>query len=101
VKEYDIFLPLEYNDGTAVEMEKFAAVKQQLLQRFGGVTYFPQANEGAWQSDDVVYRDRIVIYRVLTDEAAARDFLSALKTTLKDTFQQKSILIIERDVDIL
>lgn len=29
MKEYDIFLPLEYNDGAPVELDKFEAVKRR------------------------------------------------------------------------
>jgi hypothetical protein len=102
VKEYDVFLPLDYNDGSPVEPEKFEEVKQRLLERFEGVTYFPQANEGAWRSGEVTYHDRIVIFRVLAeDAAAAREFLASFKGELKESFRQKAILIIERDVEIL
>jgi hypothetical protein len=43
VKEYDIFVPLCYNDGTSVEPEKFQWLQQHLLDRFEGLTFFPQA----------------------------------------------------------
>jgi len=102
VKEYDVFLPLECNDGSSVEPEKFATVRRRLLERFRGVTFFPQANEGAWQSGEVTYHDRIVIYRVLAEDAAeAREFLAGFKGELKESFRQKAILIIERDVEVL
>lgn len=60
LKEYDIYLPLKYYDGTPVEPRKFRNLQ------FGGVTYFPQPNEGLWRLGNVTYRDEIVIYRVLT-----------------------------------
>jgi hypothetical protein len=37
----------------------------ELLERFEGLTFFPQPNEGFWRMGDVTYRDEIVIYRVL------------------------------------
>ena len=39
MKEYDIFLPLRYNDGNHVESHKFQDVQEQLLAKFDGLTY--------------------------------------------------------------
>ena len=80
MKEYDLFIPLYYNDGRPVEPRKFQDLQQQLLDQFGGLTFFPQSNEGFWTMAEVTYRDEIVIYRVITsNEQEARQFLSALK----------------------
>jgi hypothetical protein len=101
VKEYDIFLPLRYNDGSPIEAEKFQRLQADLLERFGGVTYFPQPNQGFWQLGAVTYRDEIVIYRVLTGSRGARRFLLRIKERLKQEFGQEEILIVERNVDAL
>jgi hypothetical protein len=75
VKEYDLFLPLTYNDGSPIESKRFQNLQEQLLAEFGGVTFFPQPNEGLWQLGEVVYKDEIVIYRVLaTKPRKARAF---------------------------
>jgi len=80
VKEYDIFLPLYYNDGKPVEARKFQKLQEALLAQFHGLTFFPQPNQGFWQMGEVTYRDEIVIYRVITTKAAAaRRFLGRLK----------------------
>ena len=102
MKEYDIFLPLRYNDGKPVEAGKFQELQRQLLDRFDGLTFFPQANQGFWKLGNVTYRDEIVIYRVLaSDSRSARRFLRSLKEQLKTAFVQEEILIVERDVDAL
>jgi len=102
VKEFDLFIPLSYNDGTAVEGEKLQRLQHRLLEHFAGLTFFPQPNEGYWKLGKVTYRDEIVIYRILASDADdARAFLRALKVELKTTLQQEEILIIERDVSML
>jgi hypothetical protein len=102
VKEYDIFVPLFYNDGAPVEPGKFQRLQAELLEQFDGLTFFPQPNEGFWQMGDVTYRDEIVIYRVLARRAAAaRRFLAQLKQRLKREFKQEEILIVERDEETL
>jgi hypothetical protein len=102
VKEYDLFVPLYYNDGRQIEPQKFQELQKQLLDQFGGLTFFPQPNTGFWTMAGITYRDEIVIYRVITsDEQEARRFLSDLKRRLKEELQQEEILIVERDVETL
>ena len=72
MKEYDIYVPLKYNDGSPVEPRKFQAVQQALLANFDGLTYFPQPNKGFWKVGDVTYRDEIVVYPVVWCSAAPR-----------------------------
>jgi hypothetical protein len=102
VKEYDIFIPLRYNDGTQVEPRKFRDVQTRLLEYFNGVTFFPQANEGLWRMGKVIYRDEIVIYRVVASNVRrTRRFMRQFKTELKRVFRQEEILIIEREVELM
>ena len=102
MKEYDIFVPLFYNDGLQIEPAKFQELQTRLLERFEGLTYFPQANQGFWKFGEITYRDEIVIYRVISQNAAiSREYLSTLKEYLKREFQQQEILIIEREVGLL
>lgn len=101
MKEYDLFIPLNYNDGTPIEAEKIQDISRRLLEEFSGVTFFSQPNEGFWKMGGVTYRDEIVIFRVLAQKRAGRRFLSKLKRELIETLDQEAILIIERDVQTL
>ena len=58
MKEYDIFVPLYYNDGTPIESAKFQHLQALLLERFEGLTFFPQPNQGFWFGN-MTYRDEI------------------------------------------
>ncbi|MFH1919078.1 MAG: hypothetical protein ABIP48_04205 [Planctomycetota bacterium] len=102
MKEYDLFVPLYYNDGSPVEAEKLVDLKRRLLDQFDGLTFFPQANEGFWRAGGVTYRDEIVIFRILTSDAPrARQLLALLKEDLKRELRQVEVLIVERDVETL
>ena len=51
-ERYEILLPLKYNDGTAVEPEKFQATRRELVGQFGAltiVTYLPVCSRGRQQ----------------------------------------------------
>ena len=102
MKEYDIFVPLCFNDGTLVESEKFQELQEVLRGQFGGLTFFPQPNKGFWRMAGVTYRDEIVIYRVIgANVEESRNFLVRLKDRLKIDFEQEEILIIERDIHLI
>ena len=74
MKEYDL------NDGRPIEAERFTSLQEILLEQFGGVTYFSVPNSGLWRMADIVYRDEVVIYQVITsDVAPARRFFELLK----------------------
>jgi hypothetical protein len=102
VKEYDLFIPLFYNDGTPIEAYKFQRLQDRLLEWFDGLTYFPQRNQGFWKFGNVTYRDEIVIYRVISQGSlGTREFLANLKEELKREFDQQEILIVEREIGLL
>ncbi len=102
MKEYDIFIPLRYNNGAPIEGRKFQQLQSALLEQFGGLTYFPQANQGFWKLGDVTYRDEIVIYRVIaSDSRGSKRFLRKLREQLRADLDQEEILIVERDVEAL
>ena len=102
MKEYDLYVPLTYNDGSPIEPKTIERIGQRLLEQFGGVTFFPQPNEGLWRMGSVTFRDQIVIFRVLSANVLrARRFFKALKQELKTKLEQEEILVVERDVETL
>ncbi|MFO1499772.1 MAG: hypothetical protein U1G07_15490 [Verrucomicrobiota bacterium] len=99
MREYELYVPLYDNDGRPVDHQKIADLKQRLARQFGGLTHFPQENEGLWRMGSFTFRDRIVIFRVLAmDAAEAERFLREVKADLKREWQQKDVLIVARDV---
>lgn len=99
MKEYDIYVPLHNNDGTSIDPQKLSSLKKRLVEHFGGLTHFPQENEGVWKVGPFTFRDKIVIMRVLTsDPLKAQMFFAQLKKEMKQTWAQEDVLIVVRDV---
>jgi hypothetical protein len=99
MREYELYVPLCYNDGRAIEQEKLTGLKRRLVEEFGGLTHFPQQNEGLWRVGSFTFRDRIIIFRVLAGEAdKAQAFFRQLKEHLKRDWDQNDVLIVARDV---
>jgi hypothetical protein len=100
--EYELYVPLHYNDGRPIDPEKLRALKRRLVDEFGGLTHFQQENEGLWKIGDHTFRDRVEILRVLvSDEAAARKYFTRLKADLIREWQQQDFLIVTRQVSAL
>jgi hypothetical protein len=99
MKEFEVYVPLLYNDGTPVEGEKIQRLKRRLVEVFGGLTHFLQENEGLWKIGSFTYRDRIVILRVLaSDIPKAHEYFFSLKHEMLQDWGQEDVLIIEREV---
>ena len=102
MREYEIYVPLHNNDGTPILEQRLHRLRAALVEHFGGLTHFPQENEGLWNIGSTTFRDRIVILRVLsTDPAAAEVFLAKVKEEIKRDWQQETVLIVARDVQTL
>ena len=104
VIQYEIYLPLQYNDRTWIEEEKYNYVHQRLFDRFGGVTHIMQdfPLRGSWREHGEVYHDYVIIYTVIDFnlEADNSRFFRELKEELKGLFRQKEILITGVEVTV-
>lgn len=99
MKEYDVYAPLYSNRGVRFPVKKLTRLKKRLIKRFGGLTYFPQKTEGFWKIGKVVFRDEIVILRVLCDEHESLGrFWGRLKQDLRREWGQRDVLIVVREV---
>ena len=65
-----LLLPLYDNQGQAFGKAMFDRVRDELTERFGGVTAYRRSPaEGLWKEDDGdVTRDQVVICEVLAEE---------------------------------
>lgn len=100
MKEYEIYLPTTFNDGSPVEPAIVEEAKATLAKAFGGYTHLTHRNEGAWRIGGVTFRDEITILRVLDSGSPQFDML-AFKQSLEAELQQDSVLIVARDVAII
>ena len=92
--EYELFVPV-----TRQGARKLSRLKKHVAKYFGGLTYFPQRNEGFWRFGGVMFEDDVVILRVLTgDPLKAQMFFAQVKKELKQGWGQEDVLIVVRDV---
>ncbi len=97
-----IFLPLRDNHGEAFPFRKFQLVKEQLVEKFGGVTAFANSpGEGVWrESPKRFIKDDVVTFEVMTD-TLDRDWWHGYKEDLEESFGQDEIIIRKMQIEIL
>lgn len=89
-----LLLPLHDNDGRSFPVDHFNQVRQDLTDRFGGVTAFIRAPAvGLWkQSADDINRDEVVMFEVLAEELHSV-WWAGYRKQLQHMFRQAEILI--------
>ncbi len=99
--KYELFLPLKYNDGKEIEIEKHKRTREDLIALFGAVTVSPinAHYQGTWKYGGVEFVDDIIKLEVITesDEKTER-FFKDYKEHLKELLEQIDILITAQEI---
>jgi hypothetical protein len=97
-----ILLPLVGARGERLPQALFAAVRQELVERFGGLTAYTRAPaKGLWaEGGDSVEQDDIVVYEVMVDELD-RGWWGGYKTDLERRFDQKELVVRAQAIELL
>lgn len=104
MREYTIYLPLKYNDGSNIEEEKLRAIKVELVEAFGAITVssLNAPYQGRWKYGGVEYIDDIIkIEIVATNDRLTKRFFIDFKEHLKETLQQIDILITAHGIQVI
>jgi hypothetical protein len=89
----EIFLPLNYKDGTPVPVPVFTLIKEELAERFGGVTaYSRPPAEGLWKDGAKLERDTVTVWEVMTGKLDD-DWWRSFRKRLEDLLRQDEVLI--------
>jgi hypothetical protein len=88
-----MLLPLYDNAGRRVPHERFARLRDELTERFGGVTAFLRSPaQGTWKEGAEVDRDEVVMCEVVV-EHLDRAWWSEYRRALEERFGQRELMI--------
>ena len=89
-----ILLPVFDNTGRRFHDERFADVRRELTEHFGGVTaYLRSPAAGLWQRDDgSVDRDEMVMIEVMTDSLDPV-WWDEYRRSIEHRFAQEAIVV--------
>ena len=89
-----LLLPLYDSTGRRVPHERFALVRDELTELFGGVTaYLRSPAQGTWkEGDGEVERDEVVMCEVMVEQVD-RAWWSRYRAQLEARFGQQELLV--------
>ncbi|MGK9067372.1 hypothetical protein [Stutzerimonas chloritidismutans] len=89
-----LLLPLYDNTGEALPKALFGDVRDELVQRFGGLTAHARAPvDGLWCEDnDHPVRDDLILYEVMADDLD-RIWWQRYRASLEARFRQDQVMI--------
>lgn len=103
MKLVQLLLPLNDNNGNKFAHEIFTDIKEQLTQKYKGVTAFSQTPaEGLWKDKDSadLSKDHVVLYEVMVEEFD-REWWSSFTRQLENLLKQEKIMLRWFDVYML
>ena len=100
---FEVYLPLFYNDGQIIEPEKFARIKEEILNQFGGITmtslFGNPIYDGFWTEPETghVHRDKNAVFTVLTPrtEESINFFLNKKAEWVSQLAQQELLVTVQ------
>lgn len=97
-----ILLPLYDNDGQPFTQDEFLKVRDQLSERFGGITtYMRSPARGLWkETKETTVQDDIVIYEVMTPDLD-RVWWKRYRQQLTVSFRQALLIVRVSEVELL
>jgi hypothetical protein len=97
-----VLLPVYDNQGQHLAAELHHAVRDELAERFGGLTAYTRAPaEGLWkESAAQTSRDDIVVYEVMTAKLDA-DWWSNYRRDLEGRFRQQQVIVRAQSMRLL
>ncbi|WP_286786974.1 MULTISPECIES: hypothetical protein [unclassified Pseudomonas] len=97
-----LLLPLYDNDGHDLPKALFGEVRNELVEKFGGLTAFSQAPaKGLWQEDEShTIRDELIIYEVMAD-ALEQVWWQQYRASLETRFRQETVVVRAHTISLL
>jgi hypothetical protein len=97
-----LLLPLYSNAGNKFPQEFYAHVRDELVDRFGGITAYTRAPvRGLWQEiEGQTVRDDLIIYEVMVERLDGK-WWREYRATLEKRFEQESLVVRAHRIRIL
>jgi hypothetical protein len=97
-----LLLPLYDNSGRAFPAAQYTTIRDELTERFGGLTAYSRAPaQGLWNdAGGPTRRDDIVVYEVMTD-TLDREWWREYRRALEQRFEQDELVIRSQSVERL
>jgi hypothetical protein len=97
----EILLPLNDNNGRPFDPPKYAVIRHQLTERFGGLTAFTRSPaQGTTTESGKTVHDDIVVFEVMTEKLDL-SWWRSYRAELEREFRQDTIVVRASAVTLL
>jgi hypothetical protein len=98
----EIFLPQRDNQGRAFHADLYTRVREELMERFGGMTAFTRMPvEGLWNTPQAgKSHDAIVIYEIMVQQLD-RPWWEGYKADLERRFAQEEMVVRVSAIEVI
>lgn len=88
-----LLLPLYNNSGIQFEQKLYTEVRNELVDRFGGITAYTRAPvHGLWQESEQIVRGELIIYEIMVEKLEEK-WWRGYREILESRFQQQSLVV--------
>src|SRR5213593_2595368 len=92
--QYVILLPVSFNDGRPIPLDRHLQTYEELIEHFGGLSVDEVAVMGYWRHEGVRYREPAKRLTAIGEDSPENDaFMREFKETLKERFEQIDLWI--------
>ncbi len=99
MRNYDVYLPVRYNDGAIIPQATLGQIRDGIVQKFGGATVLALSS-GSWHHCGETHSEDIRILRVICeDNEGSKKFFEELKEQLEEQLKQTEIFIVTWEVE--
>src|SRR5688572_20617953 len=96
-----LLLPLNNNAGKPLARELFVEVRNELVERFGGMTGYTRAPvRGLWQDNDQTVHDDLIIYEVMV-EPLDIGWWRQYRARLERRFEQSELVVRAHEIQVV
>ena len=100
-RRFEVMLPLQFNDGSAVPLEWIGEAVTEAADHFGGAGFETQVVKGQWHHKGMVFHDNLVRIVVDVPELAKnRQWMKAFKSRWKERLKQLELWMVSYRVEI-
>jgi hypothetical protein len=101
-RRYEILLPTNFNDGSAVPQKLLGQSLRELRKQFGSISAETQSIEGQWEHRGKLHRDlNVRVFIDVADTADNRQFFIDFKELLKERFHQIDIWLTTYLIEVI
>lgn len=101
LRRFEVLLPTRLNDGIEVADALIADALDEIVDRFGAVSFYKDAVEGYWQHEGTLFRDDLGMIVVdVPNTVPNRKWMKAYKARWKERLEQLDIWMVSYLIDI-